>query len=294
MKPTAARHRTLRAVLLAGVGLIAIGLILVATFRAAHRKVLQIQKDRMVSTVKSSWQRARFLELTSLEQATDALRQAPALRGLAATNASVEPFIEPLVAALGSFLHAYAHGDADSYARFRFPLVPTLANSFWEPSQIEFYSGAASELSLDFGDATYPISNLVVMTSLFRHHQQLTNVAPGAFGTRILRSFAPDAIQVDLGDRPNPGPSVSEWAWQDGGVDLTIPTPTVLYRLDPASEARESAIVARVSLLCETTLATTRACPFYLQLFWHAEAQRFVPTELVIPVNPTELPDLLF
>jgi hypothetical protein len=54
-----------------------------------------------------------------------------------------EEQVDPLVHALASFLVAYTHADAEEYDRFRFPIEPTLANSGWDGTQMEFYSGVA-------------------------------------------------------------------------------------------------------------------------------------------------------
>jgi hypothetical protein len=283
-------NREWRRALLAGTVVLGVALVGFSLQRAMHRNAALDRIQQAQTALNASWRQARFRKLESFESACELLRESEALQNIAVTNDTVA---ESLITALGNFLQAYSHGDVEHYERFRFPIRPTLANSSWSQSQMEFYSGLADELRIDFGDAPFAESNRMIMTRLFDSHHQLTRAAPGVFGTRFLTDIAPEKTRVEVWGASNLFSSVTEWALADGGLNLVAPQPTVLFRVDPPTPTQPVVTVALVRILCGTSLAAG-VTPIYLRFLWHAEGECFVPTELIIPLHPTEVPDLLF
>lgn len=283
------KRRRLQLVIVSAALAVAVGLIALTLFRYTHRKVLRAEQRKVETVLKTSWQNHTFIPTENYDAICAALRSSEGFSKLIREN----PTGARLAETIGSFLYAYSQGDPTHYSLFRFPIEPTLANSGWDGTGMGFYSRVIAELGIDFGETSFATSNRMVMQTLFERHRSLTNTAPGAFSSRLITSFAPDATRVEIQEYPIPGPSVSEWAWEDGGLNLTMPAPTVVYRFDEKADARGTVPIARVRVLIGSTLAT-KAFPIYLQFFWHADAERFVPTELNIPLGPLELPDLVF
>jgi hypothetical protein len=283
-------HRKWRRVLLTGTVSLGLGLVGLSLYRSIYRRVALERIEQAQIELSSAWRQASFRKLEGFDAGCELLRQTEALQAIAATNNAAA---EALIVAVGSFLRAYSHGDVEAYERFRFPIPPTLANSSWNQSQMEFYSAMASELGIKFGDVSFAESNRMVMTRLFEAHHQLTRAAPGVFETRFLTHIAPERTRAEIGEYSDSFASVTPWALEDGGLNLVAPQPTVLFRVDAPSPTQPAVTVARVRILCRTRLGAG-VFPIYLRFFWHAEGECFAPTELVIPLNPTEVPDLLF
>ncbi|MBX3747912.1 MAG: hypothetical protein KF833_21605 [Verrucomicrobiae bacterium] len=289
MSSEAMKGRMVRAVTWVVLGALALGLIFISAVRMAQRRVASNEMERKQEAKREEWAGQELIPIGEYEQVCAELRAGDSMRGLDGG----EERVEALVRALGSILVAYSQGDVDHYQRFRFPIEPTLANSGWDPDGMAFYGLLAEELKIDFEGMSYAVSNRTLMVSVFRNADRITRAAPGALGTRILTSYSPRTLRAELALEPLPVTSMMEWAREEMVKAVTRVNSVVGYRFEDEAAAMAGTWVARVRILCGTTLQTP-VFPFYLKLLWYPEAGQFVATEWVVPLPPTEIPDLLF
>lgn len=289
MSAGAMQQRTTRAVAWVVVISMALGLVIISAVRMVNKRMVVGQLERGQTERKAEWAGEPLVPIGEYEDVCDQLRASDAMRGLNGGGDRVEA----LVRSLGSFLVAYSRGDVEHYQRFRFPIEPTLANSGWDPDGMGFYGMLAGELGINFEGMSYAVSNRTVLVSLFREAERVTRAAPGSLGTRILTAYSPRTLRAELVVEPLPTSSIMEWAREEMVIGVTGASPVMGYRFEDEAAAIAGTWVARVRILCGTTLPT-EVFPFYLMLCWYPEAEQFVPTEWMVPLPPTEMPDLLF
>lgn len=254
-------------------------------YRGIHWKILGFKSAQVQKKLELDWSHSPFISLSNNRSYVhDEILSKLQTELPMASGVQLDALSDSLV----HLLLANSTGSVSEYEQFRFPVedakIPTFWNIDWMKSKQDLIRAAGA--SPVFGDQpTNATSGELVALSkqLFEIAGSLTNKAGQfVFCTHCWTDISVERLGAQAVSSGKAKSALEEWVSKDGNINLTRPTPSVIYRVQdiPANAGTVTDVLVRVIVRTKDSHATY---PIYIHLYWDSDYGRWLPMEMLVP-----------